>query len=146
MNYSDEMDRIMSIVLYREDEVKDLKDEEMPQGCIFVRGLAHNFGFHPERLLDSAEDVRKILNAVVADEFMGAEGGWSFLNLVVGRNSEIWGNQVDAEGLLCLALGLGWAEILVPRSMWQMMPGGVPYVRFNFTDKPKLTSEAQTKD
>lgn len=74
MNYSDEMDRIMSIVLYREDEVKDLKDEEVPQGCVFVRGLAHNFGFHPGRLLDSAEDVRKILGAVVTDEFMGGRG------------------------------------------------------------------------
>jgi len=35
------------------------------------------------------------------------------------------------EELFCLAMGLGLAECQLPREMWSMFPGGMPYYVIN---------------
>jgi hypothetical protein len=60
-------------------------------------------------------------------------GGWSFLNAYNDQSGRQWGEHQDMARLF----GLGQAADLVtcqlPRSMWAILPGGVPY--YSIKDK-----------
>ena len=36
--------------------------------------------------------------------------------------------HMTVESLLCLGIGLDLAEWCLPKEMWSLMPGGMPYV------------------
>ena len=38
------------------------------------------------------------------------------------------------EQLLTLGIGLGYAKYLMPREMWKMFPGGMPYFQIDLED------------
>lgn len=63
------------------------------------------------------------------DQFMLSKGGgWSFLNVPFTKDEKFWGEQPDAECLICLGIGLNLAQFQLPRFLWAAFPGGVPYV------------------
>lgn len=101
-------------------------------GAVLVQGLSSGFGFHPERLAEVKEDLRKIASDVVSDEFLESKGGgMTFLRLPVGRDGKVWCEQKTSQELMCLCIASGFANYCLPRELWDMMPGGVPYLVFN---------------
>ena len=38
-----------------------------------------------------------------------------------------WGEQIHVNELFCLGMGLGLVKCSLPREMWRVLPGGVPY-------------------
>lgn len=66
------------------------------------------------------------------DEFMdNGGGGWSFLNLCQDRHGHLWtGMHSTCEALIVLAEALDLASYMLPRDMWDALPGGMPYVAF----------------
>lgn len=55
-------------------------------------------------------------------------GGWSFLNACQDRHGNQWtGLHATMEKLLMLGLASKQATILMPREMWDVLPGGMPY-------------------
>ena len=54
-------------------------------------------------------------------------GGWSFLQACVDKNGNHWGEHSNMEELFCLGIAIGKVESLLPRDMWKVLPGGVPY-------------------
>jgi hypothetical protein len=103
-----------------------------------VHGVVSSFSFNSERLETQrplAEEIVKQLPLMFRPSHEGGGGGWTFLNLVQDKDGNLWtGFQRTADELLCLLLGLGMAKILLPREMWPMLPGGVPYICLSVND------------
>lgn len=56
-------------------------------------------------------------------------GGWSFLNLCEREDGIQWtGSHTTMEQLVCLGIGAGRMKYLLPRKMWHILPGGMPYM------------------
>lgn len=105
------------------------KDGENTENHIKVEGIQNTVGFHPERLTAHKEDVQAMLQ-FLPDEFQkGKGGGWSFLNACNDKDGSQWtGSHQRMEQLCQLGIGLGLAEWQLPREMWAILPGGMPYV------------------
>lgn len=115
-------------VLYEEIELKLVRP---PPAAIMVEGLVRNFGFHPIRLEEARPKVVKLIGQIVQDPFLKSKGGgWSFLNLCMDRNEQQWAEHPTMEEFVCLCIGLKLASYCMPRSMWPMFPGEVPYIQF----------------
>ncbi len=118
------VERIFLDYLFREGE--DTADH------IAVEGIVHNIGFHPGRLEGHRDEVVALLGELPT-EFMGVErgggGGWSFLNACNDRHGNLWtGMHLVMEQLFLLGIALGLAEYQLPREMWPVLPGGMPYI------------------
>jgi hypothetical protein len=106
-------------------------DDESLDGAIRVEGIAHTYAFHPGRIAENTSVIAELL-AELPDEFQASKGGgWSFLNACNDRHGEQWtGLHLHMERLFCLGIAADKARWLMPREMWEHLPGGIP-VRVN---------------
>jgi hypothetical protein len=96
-------------------------------------GVMITVGFNPDKLFANTENVRTLLSQL-PDEFgRTTGGGWSFLQACMTKAGEHWGEHANIDQLLCLGLATGQVEYLMPRDMWAMFPGGMPYFLINAT-------------
>lgn len=116
------VDELMRACLFQDDETFD--------GAITVEGIINNYGFHPGRIAEHAGEIGELL-AELPDEFQADKGGgWSFLSACDDRHGNQWtGLHLVMERLFCLGIAAGKAEWLLPRKLWQALPGGMPYVK-----------------
>ena len=123
---TERIDVIIRDSLFRDYEM----DNDQPKnGMEFVeaRGVVNQFGFHKTRLESHRAEVQEML-AELPDQFHSNKGGgWSFLNACMTREDRQWGEQRDVDLLMCLGLGLGVVRYTLPREMWSVLPGGMPY-------------------
>jgi len=118
------VDSIMRDCLYRPDEVPS--DGSAPTSAVIVEGAIGKFGLHPVRLASYRDAIAELL-AELPDEFQPEAGGWSFLQACVDRHGEQWGEHRDINALFVLAIGVGLGSWCLPREMWYVLPGGMPY-------------------
>ncbi len=113
-------------------------DGSPPEGAIIAKGIVASVGFHPQRLEEKREVVSGFLSELPKEFSRGkGDGGWSFLYLCQDREGNPWtGDHAVAEQLLLLGLGLGLAGYCVPRDLWPVFPGGMPYVWVKTGDLP----------
>lgn len=101
------------------------------EGALVVKGIVRTFGFSPEKIAAHKEEIRALL-AAMPDEFQQDKGGgMSFLNLCMDRDGEQWAEHPTMEALVALGEAAGMASYPMPREMWSILPGGMPYVAFN---------------
>lgn len=102
----------------------------VPIGGEFIKaeGVVTKVGFHPGRIKLREEDIVSLLSLLPENFNMSKGGGWSFLQMPSDVNGNQWGEQRNADQLLCLGIASGKMKILLPREMWNVLPGGVPYV------------------
>jgi hypothetical protein len=123
---------------------KSAKVHELMMDCIggkiVVQGIVRSFGFDEAKITEHKEEIRALLQEM-PDEFQHSKGGgMSFLNLCLDKNGEQWAEQSTMEALVALGVAAGMASFPLPRDMWSILPGGVPYVTFNteITDHARL--------
>lgn len=122
-----------------------LKDEEVPDGLrtsedpfafckgradvVMAEGIAsRGFAFHAGRLEESRGAVRAMLAELPENAREDSEGGGiSFLSACMDREGNQWGEHRNVEQLLSLGAALGLVRFLLPREMWSILPGGMPY-------------------
>lgn len=130
-------ERVIEILrdcLYKDDEIGDdiTSVEDLPEGTVVVEGILNPFGFEPTRLESHRDEVTTMLQGLPTEfrtSANGGGGGWSFLNACDDRNGFQWtGLHRTMDALFVLGIGLGLAEWLMPRDMWDALPGGMPYV------------------
>ena len=103
------------------------KDGEETSNAKMVQGITVEFGFHPDRLAEKKADIDRML-LELPTEFRKTEGGgWSFVQACETKDGDLWGQHRDIEMLMCLGIAVGSVEYLMPREMWGVLPGGVPY-------------------
>jgi len=54
-------------------------------------------------------------------------GGMTFLNACMDKKGNQWGEQIHVAKLMCLGIATGLVYYCMPKEMWRVLPGGVPY-------------------
>jgi hypothetical protein len=125
-----EVEKAFLDCLYREEELKDV--EGTPEGTVIVHGIMHKVGFHPGRLEEKRAKVTDWLKALPHQFRRNSGGGWSFLYACNQENRVQWtGFHERMDQLFCLGMGLKLVEYQLPREVWNMLPGGMPYYVIN---------------
>jgi hypothetical protein len=104
------------------------KDGEDTTNHIKAEGVMQTFGFNPERLKAHEAEIAEMLDELPDQFKASAGGGWSFLNACDDKHGRQWtGMHATMEQLFALGVGTGKAQLLMPREMWEVLPGGMPY-------------------
>ena len=119
------VEEIFTDCLFKEDELIDGKPVVEP---VVIEGIANNLGFHPQRLESHRDEVKSILLELPEMFFKSKGGGWSFLQACVDRSGYQWGEHMNMEQLFSLGIGLKLASYCMPKEMWSILPGGMPYI------------------
>lgn len=108
------------------------RDGEDTSNHVKAQGITRSVGFHPERLAIHKKEVAAMLEEL-PDEFQkSGGGGMSFLNACNDKHGNQWtGMHQTMEQLFQLGIGIGKVECLLPREMWEVLPGGMPYYLVN---------------
>ena len=104
------------------------KDGEDTAEHIVAEGLVRTVGFHPGRIEEHRQEIHDML-AELPDEFKtSGGGGMSFLNACMDKHGNQWtGMHLAQEQLVQLGIAIGEVEYCLPREMWGIFPGGMPY-------------------
>jgi hypothetical protein len=114
----------------KERREQDLNDTNTGSAVV-VHGVRSYFGFHPERIKAVKPQVAELLSHLADGFFQDAGEGLSFICLRETKAGEVWAEDPRvADDLICLALATGLGEFCLPREKWDVLPGGMPYIRF----------------
>jgi len=119
---------------YRPEEIPE--EGKIPDGAVLVEGILAKFGFHPERLQNHSAQVEKWLLALPHEFRKNEGGGYSFLAACNDDTGLQWGEHRDMDKLFCLGMALGLVRCLMPREMWSVLPGGMPYYAIDLPRDP----------
>lgn len=119
------------------------KDDEPKTTYLPAPGITTNIGFHPGRIAEKRADIVAMLDELPVqfkEESAGGGGGWSFLQACEDKHGNQWtGMHRTMEQLFQLGIAAGVASYLMPREMWAMLPGGMPYIVVHA--QPKVIEE-----
>lgn len=121
------------------DAVDDLLEKCLASnGDLLIDGIVRKFAFDPVKITEHAEAIGALLNQL-PDTFQASKGGgWSFLQACDDRHGRQWtGLHAKMEELFCLGIAAGKAKWLLPRDLWEVLPGGMPYVAV-LNDFPRM--------
>jgi hypothetical protein len=107
------------------------QDDEPREGCIETRGITAIFQWVPERLEARKADILDMLHQLPESFRVGVNRcgeGDSFLSACMTKDGVHWGEHAHMEALFCLGIGVGAVEFPLPRELWKILPGGMPYV------------------
>ncbi|NCC20408.1 hypothetical protein EOM33_05135 [Candidatus Saccharibacteria bacterium] len=104
------------------------KDGEGTNDHIVAEGVIQTVGFHPGRIEEHRQEIHDMLTEL-PDEFKtSGGGGYSFLYACLDRHGDQWtGVHQTQEQLVLLGIAIGEVEYCLPREMWLVLPGCVPY-------------------
>jgi hypothetical protein len=130
---STEVETALFYCLYEDDELEG-KDGEFSalKDSVQVEGVTTKFGFHPQRLEEQREKVKTWLMALPVTFRKDNGGGGSFLQACMQENGVQWGEHMHIEQLFALGMGLGLVKCILPRPLWRILPGQMPYYVFTF--------------
>lgn len=103
------------------------KDNEPKDKYVVSEGIMSTVGFHPERLEEHRVKIEEMLNELPDSFHQKIGGGMSFLNACMNKHGKQWGEHSNMEQLFQLGQAIGRVKCLMPRNMWSVMPGGIPY-------------------
>jgi hypothetical protein len=102
---------------------------ESTENKVIIEGITFKAGFHPDRLNSQKDNVFDMLQCLPLSFRQENGGGMSFLSACNDKNDVQWtGMHSTMEELFILGIGLELVEVLAPREMWGMFPGGMPYL------------------
>ena len=129
---AENVDTVFKYCLYDSTENVDKNEDDIPVGAKVAEGVMTRVAFDPSRLERRREDIKSLLDQIKPEFHLSGGGGWSFPNLCEDREGNQWtGLQQTCDLLVCLALASGMGEFPMPRNLWEILPGGVPYVTFD---------------
>jgi hypothetical protein len=99
---------------------------------IIGEGIMKKVGFNPERLKENEPLIIEMLNDLPDSFKKEGGGGMSFLNMCQDKNGNQWADlHQTMDELVCLGNAIGKLSFLMPREMWSILPGGMPYLLIN---------------
>lgn len=104
------------------------QEEEDKTVYVKAEGIVVNVGFHPKRLEEYRPIIEAMLNELPEQFHEETGGGWSFLQACQDKDGELWtGFHQIMEQLFLLGMAINKVRCLLPRDMWYIFPGGMPY-------------------
>lgn len=121
---ADRVNAIFTDCLFRDGEPTDPHVE--------AEGIVNSFGFHPDRLSSHKAEIGAMLRELPDPFHADKGGGWTFLNACNDRHGRLWtGLHQTMEQLFVLGIATEQASYVMPREMWSILPGGMPYIVVN---------------
>lgn len=114
-----EVHEIFVDCLFREDE--PIVDPAIGEGIL------QRYGFHPGRIANHSQRIHELLLALPEGFREDKGGGWTFLNACDDAAGNHWGEHRNMDELFVLGLATGKCRSVLPRDMWDALPGGMPY-------------------
>ena len=106
----------------------DCLNEERNDEEIIVDGILNKFCFNKAKLKEHSESIISMLNQLPEQFHKDTGGGWSFLNACNNKDGEQWTSfHKCMDELFVLGIGIGKVKSTLPREMWAVLPGGMPY-------------------
>jgi hypothetical protein len=103
-------------------------DLEDTSNAVLVDGVTGKFGFNPDRLKEHEKNITSLLNGLPKEFKRDSGGGWSFLNACNDKDGNQWtGLHLIMEQLVVLGIATKKVEFTLPKDMWSILPGGMPY-------------------
>lgn len=104
------------------------KEEELTNGkpnCEYIvaEGILNDFAFNIKRLNQHEQEIIELI-----DQLPDIEKGQSFLNLCMTTEGVQWGEHINIEQLMALGIASENLAYCFPKQLWQVLPGGMPYV------------------
>jgi hypothetical protein len=127
--------------LYKPEEMDGERPAAGQPEFVVAEGIMNNFGFHPHRLAKHETEIASWVDELEDSFIEGKGGGWSFLNLCMDRHGNHWAEHPTMGELVALELAVGRANYCLPREMWNIMPGGMPYIVFRRERKPEAKKD-----
>lgn len=112
-------------VLFRDDEIVD---GNVPADAVRVEGIVCNYAFSRDRLNSEKLNIASLLDGLADDFKTGGGGGMSFLNACMTKEGVHWAEHPTMGMLFALGIGCGLCSYTLPRDMWAILPGSVPYI------------------
>lgn len=103
------------------------KDGEDTSTAKIGNGILSNFGYNPDRLNVHKDDIYSMLRQLPKEFQEDGGDGMSFLNACVDEGGYQWGEHRNMEQLFSLGMAAELCSCPMPREMWNILPGGVPY-------------------
>ena len=135
---------VMLDMLFKDEELagSGLGDEP-PEGVVVVKAITSGFGFHPGRVKENKGKVIELIGQLDEKFLLGSGDGYSFLALCEDKEGKQWTGEHRVMELLCVvAIAAGVAKWSMPRDLWAVLPGGMPYVTFS----PEGFDDVSTED
>lgn len=106
-------------------------DGEDTSNAKMVEGVMMKAGFNPARLEKNKKDIEDLLSQCHPNFMISSKSqGWSFLNFCQDKDNEQWtGIHAMCDNLICLGLAIDKVKFLLPRELWETLPGSVPYLQ-----------------
>jgi len=102
-------------------------NKEKP-GKLVIAGIRSDFYLDESKLNDHKENIIDMLNELPEEFHQDGGGGMSFLNACNNADGEQWtGFHQTMEALFVLGMGIKRVRCLLPKEMWSICPGGMPY-------------------
>ncbi len=121
------------------------KDGESTDNYKLGEAVLIKVGFNPKRLKEKEPLIDKLLKELPTDIHKNIGGGISFLNMCVDINDNQWGEHKNIDELVALGIATGKLSFLTPRKMWNLLPGGMPYLVLNLIKHIMTTISVQCK-
>ena len=102
------------------------KTENEPEG-IQVEGVEHDFVFSKSEIEKEKNKIAEMLMCLPNEFMQDQGGGYSFLKACYDKNGNQWGDHLQIEKLFALGIAAEKVKCLLPREMWGVLPGGMPY-------------------
>jgi hypothetical protein len=122
---SEKVSEIFEDCLFRNEEIVDGKPNLKP---IEIEGIISKFGFHPLRTESHRAEIIELLNELPEQFRQDKGGGWSFLQACMDKNGHQWGEHRNMEQLFALGMAIEKVSYAIPKEMWSMLPGNMPYL------------------
>lgn len=101
------------------------KSEDKAVKC---EAVVHSFSFCKDKLEENKQNIVDMLSCLPKEFMQNTGGGYSFLAACNDKDGNQWtGLHLIMEKLLALGIGIEKVKCLLPRELWKMMPGGMPY-------------------
>ena len=118
---SENVEMVFSDCLFGDDE--DILDP------VKVEVILSKFEFHCGRIAKHREDIESMLDQLPDGFKQNSGGGWTFLNMCNDKDDNQWTDMhAVMEQLVALGLAINKVRFTMPRDMWPMLPGGMPYI------------------
>jgi hypothetical protein len=103
-------------------------DNENHDGAVLAEGVTMNVGFHPVRLKRHETEIHEMLKQLPDAFQKNGGGGMSFLEACYDKSGRHWAEHKTMQELFLLGIASGKAEYCLPRDLWKVLPGCMPYI------------------
>ena len=114
--------------LFEDEKLHKAEDE------IRVNGITMRIAFNKHKVELHKNEIQEMLMQLPKTFRKSVGGGWSFLQACCTDEDVQWGEHRNMEELFCLGMAIGKVDYIMPREMWRILPGGVPYLIIDDSD------------